>query len=125
MIYRIIMNDEWVKKFTDIVPGMTYCNERDEEVIGEYDNLEDALKAFNKFECSLITKENNIYKLTEYILEQVDEEGYTELVKVTEPYIELINEHYDVIAVFRDCKAAKDAEYEAIKNDENVTLLYK
>ena len=125
MIYRVIMNDGWVKKFTDIVPGITYCNGRDPKVIGEYNNLEDALKAFDKFESSLITEENNMFNITEVILEQEYEDGYSDLIKVTEPYIELINEHYDVIAVFRNCKAAKDAEDKAVEQGLNVYLSYR
>ena len=120
------MNDGWVKKFTDIVPGMTYCNERDPKVIGEYSNVEDALKTFDKFESSLITEENNMFKITEVILEQEYEDGYSDTVKITKPYIELVNsDTYDILEVFRDCKAAKVAEDKAIEQGLNVYLSYR
>lgn len=126
MKYRILKNDAWVKKFAQITPGMTYCNGRDPETLGEYNNLEDALKIFNKFESSLICEENNMFEVTEIILEQEYEDGYTDTVKVTEPYIELVNsENYDVLEVFRDCRTAKDAEDRAVEQGLNVYLSYR
>ena len=126
MKYRILKNDAWTKKFAEIVPGMSYGSEREPEVLGEYETLEEALKEFEKFQNSLISKENGMFKLTEFILEHEYEDGYADTVKVTEPYIELVNsDDYETIEVFRDCKAAKNAEHKAIEQGLNVYLSYR
>lgn len=130
MKYRILKNDTWTKKFTEIVPGMSYGSENDPEILGEYENLEDALKEFEKFPNSLISEEKGVigtmYQLIEFILEQEYEDGYTDTAKVTEPYIELVNsDDYSIIETFRDCKAAKNAEHKAIEQGLNVYLSYR
>lgn len=130
MKYRILKNDAWVKKFAQIVPGMSYGNENDPEVLGEYETLEEAVKEFEKFPNSLISEEKGVtgtmYQLIEFILEQEYDDGYTDSVKVTEPYIELVNsDDYEVIEVFKDCKTAKDAEDKAVEQGLNVYLSYR
>lgn len=126
MKYRILKNDAWVKKFTQIVSGMSYGTEREPEVLGEYGTIEEALKEFEKFQNSLISKENGMFKLAEFILEQEYDDDYADTVKVTEPYIELVNsDNYEVIEAFRDCKAAKDAEDKAVEQGLNVYLSYR
>lgn len=126
MKYRILKNDTWVKKFAQIVPGMSYGSENDPEILGEYETLEEALKEFEKFQNSLISKENGMFKLMEFILEQEYDDDYTDTVKITEPYIELVNsDDYETIEVFRDCKAAKDAEDKAVEQGLNVYLSYR
>lgn len=126
MKYRILKNDAWVKRFTQITPGISYGGENDPEILGEYETLEEALKEFEKFQNSLISKENGMFKLAEFILEQEYDEGYADTVKITEPYIELVNsDDYETIEVFRDCKAAKDAEDKAVEQGLNVYLSYR
>lgn len=130
MKYRILKNDAWVKKFAQIVPGMSYGSESDPEILGEYETLEEALKEFEKFPNSLINEEKGaigtMYQLIEFIIEQEYEDGYMDTVKVTEPYIELVNsDDYETIEVFRDCKAAKNAEHKAVEQGLNVYLSYR
>lgn len=130
MKYRILKNDAWVKKFTQITPGMSYGGENDPEILGEYETLEEALKEFEKFPNSLINEEKGatgtMYQLIEFILEQEYDDDYADTVKVTEPYIELVNsDDYEVIEVFKDCKAAKDAEDKAVEQGLNVYLSYR
>ena len=130
MKYRILKNDAWVKKFAQIVPGMSYGNENDPEILGEYETLEEALKEFEKFPNSLISEEKGVtgtmYQIIEFILEQEYDEDYADTVKVTEPYIELVNQDdYEVIEVFKDCKAAKNAEHKAVEQGLNVYLSYR
>lgn len=130
MKYRILKNDAWVKKFVQIVPGMSYGNENNPEILGEYETLEEALKEFEKFPNSLISEEKGVtgamYQLIEFILEQEYDDDYADTVKVTEPYIELVNsDDYEVIEVFKDCKAAKNAEDKAVEQGLNVYLSYR
>lgn len=130
MKYRILKNDAWVKKFTQIEQGMSYCNGNDPEILGEYGTIEEALKEFEKFQNSLINEEKGVtgtmYQLIEFILEQEYDEDYADTVKVTEPYIELVNQDdYETIEVFRDCKAAKNAEHKAVEQGLNVYLSYR
>lgn len=126
MKYRILKNDAWVKKFVQIVPGMSYGGENDPEILEEYETIEEALKEFEKFQNSLISEENGMFKLAEFILEQEYDEGYADTVKITEPYIELVNQDdYETIEVFRDCKAAKNAEDKAVEQGLNVYLSYR
>lgn len=130
MKYRILKNDAWTKKFTQITPGMSYGTEREPEILGEYENLEEALKEFEKFPNSLVNEEKGatgtMYQLIEFILEQEYDDDYADTVKVTEPYIELVNQDdYETIEVFRDCKAAKNAEHKAVEQGLNVYLSYR
>jgi hypothetical protein len=126
MKFRILKNDAWVKKFVQIVPGTSYGSERDPEVLGEYETLEEAVKEFEKFPNSLISEESGMFKLTEFILEHEYDDDYVDTERVTEPYIELVNsDDYSIIETFRDCKAAKDAEDKAIEQGLNVYLSYR
>lgn len=126
MKFRILKNDAWVKKFVQIVPGMSYGNENDPEILGEYSTLEEALKEFEKFPNSLISEESGMFKLTEFILEHEYDDDYTDTERVTEPYIELVSsDDYSVIEIFRDCKVAKDAEDKAVEQGLNVYLSYR
>lgn len=126
MKYRILKNDAWVKKFTQITPGMSYGGENDPEILGEYETLDEALREFEKFPNSLIEEVNGMFKLTEFILEHKYDDDYTDAERVTEPYIELVNQDdYEVIEVFKDCKAAKNAEHKAVEQGLNVYLSYR
>lgn len=65
-------------------------------------------------------------KISKAMDEAEYEDGYADTVKVTEPYIELVNsDDYETIEVFRDCKAAKNAEHKAIEQGLNVYLSYR
>lgn len=126
MKYRILKNDAWVKKFVQIVPGISYGGENNPEILGEYRTLEEALKEFEKFQNSLISEESGKFKLTEFILEHEYDDDYADTEKVTEPYIELVNgDDYSIIETFRDCKAAKNAEHKAVEQGLNVYLSYR
>jgi hypothetical protein len=105
---------------------MSYGSERDPEVLGEYETLEEAVKEFEKFPNSLISEESGMFKLTEFIMEHEYDDDYADTEKTTEPYIELVNsDDYSIIETFRDCKAAKDAEDKAVEQGLNVYLSYR